>query len=162
MKKLILDGYNVIHHLPKLSKHLEPDFEFARTVLVNFMIVWKGEHRYNGRITIVFDGNGPSNKSEIIDNIECIYSKSGQSADDCIISMIKNTHNTKEIMVVSNDNKIRNACISLGAVAETPIFLLKSPKTYCRKLKNMKSSNEISSAQKNEINSFLMEKWNIK
>ena len=162
MNKLVLDGYNVIHHIPKLAKNLDFDFEFARNVLVNFMKVWEGEHGFKGRIYIVFDGDGSVSNSKLTDGVACTFTRSGQTADDYIIAMVKNDKNPKKITVVSNDGSIKNSCFLAGAVVQDPIFLLQSPKSYCRKLKNTKSSKEISSAHKNEINRFLMDEWEIK
>ena len=94
-------------------------------------------------------------------SINCIYSKSGQKADDYIICMVRENKNRSCTTVVSNDNYVRGTCSSLGAATERPSFLKDSPKLKTRKINNQKSANKVSPAHEKEINEFLKEKWGI-
>jgi predicted RNA-binding protein with PIN domain len=94
--------------------------------------------------------------------INCIYSRSGQKADDYIICMVREIKNRSCITIVSNDNYVRDTCSSLGAATERPSFLIDSPKVKARKINSQKSSKKISPKQEKEINEFLKEKWGIK
>ena len=190
MKQLILDGYNVIHELPILKKNLLLSLEYARTALVNFMQIWVNNHAYKGKINIIFDGTdefGSNSQSSSGDkpathsasqatrsinqsslsnsqatrSINCIYSKSGQKADDYIICMVRENKNRSCTTVVSNDNYVRGTCSSLGAATERPSFLTDSPKLKTSKINNQKSVKKVSAAQEKEINEFLKEKWGL-
>jgi predicted RNA-binding protein with PIN domain len=169
MKQLILDGYNVIHDLPVLKKNLMLSLEDARTALVNFMQIWVNNHSYKGKINIVFDGtDGNSSDNHFLTgnsqpsrSINCIYSRSGQKADDYIICMVREIKNRSCITIVSNDNYVRGTCSSLGAATERPSFLTDSPKLKARKINKQKNSKKVSPAQEKEINEFLKEKWGI-
>jgi predicted RNA-binding protein with PIN domain len=162
MKQLIVDGYNVIYELPVLKKNLLLSLEDARTALVNFMQIWANNHSYKGKINIVFDGtDGFTHNSQAPHGINCIYTKSGQKADDYIICLVRETKNRTAITVVSNDNYVRGTCGSLGAATERPSFLVDSPKIKKRKISGQKSAKKISPAQEKEINEFLKEKWGI-
>ena len=99
--------------------------------------------------------------SQATRSINCIYSKSGQKADDYIICMVRENKNRSCTTVVSNDNYVRGTCSSLGAAAERPTFLTDSPKLKTRKINNQKSANKVSPAQEKEINEFLKEKWGL-
>jgi Predicted RNA-binding protein containing a PIN domain len=162
MKQLILDGYNIIHELPVLKKNLMLSLEDARTALVNFMQIWINNHAYRGKINIIFDGtDGLISNSQAPYGINCIYTKSGQKADDYIICMIRETKNRTDTTVVSNDKYIRGTCSSLGAATERPSFLIDSPKLKIRKINSQKTTKKISPVQEKEINEFLKEKWGI-
>jgi predicted RNA-binding protein with PIN domain len=176
MKQLILDGYNVIYELPVLKKNLMLSLEDARTALINFMQIWVNNHAYKGKINIIFDGtdrfsrdnqssfnNSQSTRSnsQSTRSISCLYSESGQKADDYIIGIVSESRNRTEITVVSNDNYIRGVCSSFGAATERPSFLADSPKIKARKTTKQKNSKKITSAQEKEINEYLKEKWGI-
>jgi predicted RNA-binding protein with PIN domain len=163
MEILILDGYNVIHKIPKLEKHLNISYEDARMVLINFIKIWKYEHKFNDKIYIVFDGeDGFIKQSETFyNNIICIFTKTGEEADDYIVSMVRDTKNSKIITVISNDGKLKGRCSNQGASTEEPSFLLQPPKSYNNRLRNPQTKEEISNAKKKEINKLLKEKWNI-
>ena len=183
MKQVILDGYNVIYELPVLKKNLLLSLEDARTALVNFMQIWVNNHAYKGKINIIFDGTDEfasisqpsfsssqasfSNSQPSFSNsqpsrsINCIYSRSGEKADDYIIGMVRETKIRSSITVVSNDNYVRGTCSSLGALIERPSFLTNSPKLKIRKINNQKSTKKISTSQEKEINDFLKEKWGL-
>jgi predicted RNA-binding protein with PIN domain len=94
-------------------------------------------------------------------SINCIYSRSGQKADDYIICMVREIKNRSCITIVSNDNYVRGTCSSLGAATERPSFLTDSPKLKARKINKQKNSKKVSPAQEKEINEFLKEKWGI-
>ncbi len=175
-----------------LKKSLSLSLEAARTALINFMQIWENNNSYKGRINIIFDGTDefdnnsqvssgncqPSstnnrsthnNKStnyynQTTRSINCIYSKSGQKADDYIISMVRDTKNRSCITVVSNDNYVRGTCSSLGAATEQPAFLTAHSKTKARKItgqKNTRGISKVSIKAEKEINEFLKEKWKI-
>ncbi len=163
MKQLILDGYNVIHEIPQLKKNLLLSLEDARTALVDFMQIWINNRSYRGKINIVFDGiDGFIRSSKTLYGINCMYSKSGQKADDYIICMVRETKNRAGITVVSNDNYVRGTCSSLGAATERPAFLTEYPKLKMRRITTQKIAKKISAAAEKEINEFLKEKWGIK
>lgn len=171
MRQLILDGYNVIHEIPRLKKALGQSLEGARSDLCGFMQVWKNNHEYSGKIKIIFDGDDAfAGNSKSSGSINCIYTKTGQKADDCIIGMVRESKNRPGITVISNDGYVKGTCSSLGASTRQPAFLLapaqiKAQKTTGRK--NIKNSNnakipkKVSASAEKEINDFLKEKWKI-
>ena len=131
-----------------LTSNSQPSFNNNQSSLSNSRSSFGNKHSTNSI-------------SQPICRVNCIYSKSGQKADDYIINMVRETKNRSCIIVVSNDNYVRGTCGSLGAATERPSFLIESPKLKARKINSQKSSKKISPTQEKEINEFLKEKWGI-
>jgi len=157
MKLLLLDGYNIIHKVPEIAAQLNSSLEKARQCLANFIMTWKKQHAYNGKICIVFDGmsNGASNSASLC-GIKCLYTSTKQEADDRIISMVRNAAEAKAITVISDDNYIANNCRAHGALIRSVQFLLQAPKS-----KTSQPDKNIDPATKKDINDFLKKEWGI-
>ena len=157
MKQFILDGYNVIHKIPQLAAHLSTSLEKSRKSLANFMLNWKMQHAYNGKICIVFDGrDGIIGNSGSLCGIKCIYTKTKQEADDRIITMVKSSRDSKTITVISDDNYVQNNCTVHGATVNAAQFLLEPSKSKTKQLEK-----EISPAAAKDINDFLKKQWGL-
>ncbi len=171
MRQLILDGYNVIYEIPQLKKAIGLSLESARSDLCCLMQAWKNNHAYSGKIKIIFDGDDAfAGNIQNSCGITCIYTKTGQKADDFIIGMVKMSKNRPGITVVSNDGYVKGNCSSLGAATGEPASLLATARIKIRKTtgrKNIKNSNsakipeKVSASEEKEINEFLKEKWKI-
>ena len=158
MKKLILDGYNVIHKIPELEVLLSTDLESAREGLSNYLIVWKRRNDYKGQLYIVFDGKSDfkslpeTNHGEI----KFVFTHTSQTADDHIISMVKKEQNSNSITVVSDDNYVVSECAFHGAN-------VKSVHSFAgtQKPKKIGRQKFIDKSTENDINDFLKKEWNI-
>jgi predicted RNA-binding protein with PIN domain len=155
MPQLILDGYNVIYKIPHLRDHLNQGLEDARKALANFMLTWARTHNYKGSISIVFDGrDGIINTNQSLCGVKCIYTKTKQEADDRIISIVRNSQNSKDITVISDDNYVANNCRAHGVTMRPSQYLLqenKVPSTCVpEKLIDSKTANEITDMLKKE------------
>jgi len=107
---LIVDGYNILMQTPQLKgKKLEE----ARQGLIEAL---NRRHRlYNG-ITLVFDG-----KEEVFppphphpSKIKVVYAR-GQSADDCIKTMVRKSKNPAAVVVATDDREVRDFSRIQGA-----------------------------------------------
>ncbi|MCK4463409.1 MAG: NYN domain-containing protein [Candidatus Omnitrophica bacterium] len=128
MKTIILDGYNVIHKIPELSRKLDESLAAARTALAIHMSSWRRKYLYQ-RIHIVFDGQDRATWSysqTALHGIGCSFTQTKDEADDYIIRIIRKSKNPHDITVISDDNKIRNNCKAYGVKVESPSFLNKS------------------------------------
>jgi len=56
MTTLILDGYNVIHAVPELARHLDRSLQSAREALVRLCQAYRARRGDIGRLYVVFDG----------------------------------------------------------------------------------------------------------
>lgn len=139
-----MDGYNVIHKIPRLRNCLKQNLEQARKALANFIITRAKGYDKNS-IFIVFDGrDGIINIDPAISGIKCLYTKTKQGADDKIISMVKNSPNPRNITVISDDNYVANNCKAHGAkVKPVHCLLPQKPPPSQRKSPSSKGAEKI-------------------
>ena len=137
MKTFILDGYNVIHKMPGMKEKLTESLERARKALAVYLSGWR--RRYpDAEVCIVFDGKDsefPGGQGTDIAGIRCIFTPSGETADERIISLIRNTRNARNITVVTEDNLVRNSSRAHGAEVKTVDFLIPPRKKKAKELK---------------------------
>ena len=133
--RIILDGYNVAHKIPGVREHLKQSLEKGREALENHLATWKKLKGFIGNITIVYDGKAAA--STYGHGFENIFTASREEADDRIIKIIRDQKNPRDVIVVSEDNKVRNSCRALGAQVLPASYLLiersaAKPKKYGR------------------------------
>ena len=156
-KKLILDGYNVIYKIPALTAKLKDSLAASRDTLAQYLLDWKRFHP-NYDISVIFDGRDSISLNYSHTNlkgIDCYFTKSNVEADDRIISIIKNINNKNDIIVISDDNKIRNHCRSYKVAMEHPSFFIKKDLTKSKQINNDK--NVIDPKDVSEINKWYEE-----
>jgi len=126
MKSIILDGYNVIYKIPALTLKLNESLEAGRVALAHFLSGWRRQYS-NADICIVFDGKdheilcaSPSR----IAGIECIFTRTGETADKRIVKIVHGSENPRDILVISEDNSVRNSCCAHGAEVRPASFLM--------------------------------------
>lgn len=157
--KIILDGYNVAHKIPGVRERLKESLEKGRAALENHLATWKKLKGFTGNITIVYDGKEAASTHG--HGFENIFTASREEADDCIIRLIRAQKNPGEVIVVSEDNKVRNSCRALGAQVVPASYLLIE-----RSAKKLKQSGR--SSEKPEIPSMrkiteeLKKEWNAR
>lgn len=103
----IIDGYNLIHHVPIFRQSLEQSLEQARNILISFARNYLSSHKV--KITIVFDGDKVGyvgNFALSNPRLKIIYSKPPEKADPVIKKLIQKTKNKKSLILVSADNDL--------------------------------------------------------
>jgi predicted RNA-binding protein with PIN domain len=156
-KTVIIDGYNVIHKIPRLSEKLDDNLEAARSSLKRFMEAWKRSRNFRGSVYIVFDSRGSSpfaNMSSEVSGLCSIFSK---DADECIIGMVKNARDTSDVLVISADNRVRNHCKAYAVDVEYPEFLLGGRRTEVEK----EEEKRLDMGTIFEINEFVKKAWKV-
>jgi len=105
MKKIIIDGYNLIHSIPKLKNKLNSDLESARNDLTDMLFRYKNKKKVD--ITVVFDGRAGSIESkDRKKGIVVYFSHAPEKADQVIKRLIDKNEKEKGVMVVSSDREI--------------------------------------------------------
>ena len=156
----MLDGYNVIHQLPKVLAR--PNLEEQRKGLIHFLETQHPQGSLRNKITVVFDG-----KSEFFGQMESATVKvvfsQDETADDKIKRMVANETHTKNIIVVTNDRSIQYAVQASGAQTssvEDFIQLSLSKKLAHKKLQEKSSvKKNIPLNLKNKITSEMEDIW---
>ena len=113
----ILDGYNILWALPYLLKKSSVHFEPSREGFIHFLIQVHPHGGPKNRVRVVFDGYAEMK----VDwarlreaNIEVLFSE-GQSADDQIVELVKQSQNPKGVTVVTSDRELSDNVRKLDA-----------------------------------------------
>lgn len=124
----ILDGYNVIGKIPRLREiKLSRGLEVARKALAMMLSDIK-HNRPHIKFKVIFDGKAgemPNYSKADLHGIECIFTRSGEEADDYIGMMLMDRKDNAGVVVISGDNKVRNKCKVYGASVQEPLELQK-------------------------------------
>jgi predicted RNA-binding protein with PIN domain len=117
----IIDGYNLIHKIPKFKNAIEQSLEYSRNLLISFLKMHQSSKRVN--ITLVFDGDNvgytevPTQSTK---RLKIIYSNSPEKADPLIKRLILKVKNKKSLTLISADNDLINFCKTHGASVLSP------------------------------------------
>jgi predicted RNA-binding protein with PIN domain len=102
----IIDGYNVMHLIPKFRKLLNQDLENSRLVFIQTI----SDH-FNNRnqdVTVVFDGERHSGEINALSmpKVKVIFSPAPDKADLKIKKLIDSSKNKALTIVVSSDREV--------------------------------------------------------
>jgi len=113
--RILVDGYSLLHSWPELAPGAARHSERARDELI--FVLTKYQDVTGEPITIFFDGAGaPSGapKNESQRNVEVLFSRRGQKADDMIERAAHRFQAYGEIMVVTDDFAERDTVSGFG------------------------------------------------
>ena len=114
--RILVDGYSLLHHWKELAPGKPRHSDVAREELVHQLT------RYSDAsgtpVTIVFDGAGPTRESALPSNpeVEVIYTRAGQSADQLIERVAHRMKPYGEVLVVTDDVAERDTVEAAGAL----------------------------------------------
>jgi predicted RNA-binding protein with PIN domain len=116
--RILVDGYSLLHNWPEIASGAPRHSARAREELVQILTQY---HDATGEpITIFFDGSGaPKNipKNESSRDVEVLFSRAGQTADDMIERAAHRFQSYGEVLVVTDDHAERDTVIGFGGSA---------------------------------------------
>jgi predicted RNA-binding protein with PIN domain len=116
LARILVDGYSLLHNWPELAPGQPRHSERARNELIQILTKY---HDVTGEpITIFFDGAGaPASapKQESSREVEILFSRGGQTADDMIERAAHRFQSYGEVLVVTDDIAERDTVSGLGA-----------------------------------------------
>lgn len=164
MDVLLVDGYNIIGAWPELRELKKTDFEAARDKLIEKMAEYKAYTGY--RVIVVFDAHQvPGNEKKVTNhNVEVIFTKENETADERIEKMANELNNIKtQVHVATSDYTEQWVVFGQGALRKSARELLNEMNSIEKKIKHSvhetkpsKASNRIKI--KGEI-AEIFEKW---
>jgi len=122
-----VDGYSLLHNWPELARGKSRHSAAAREELVHALTQYRDA--IGTPITVVFDGAGaPPGTPKTISTpeLEVLYSKPGQTADDIIERAAHRLSAFGEVLVVTDDSAERETVLSLGAMASSCLNFIQS------------------------------------
>jgi len=118
--RILVDGYSLIHSWPELAPGKPRHSAAAREELIRWLTQYRDA--CGTPVTIVFDGSdsgrGRKEKTSTPD-VEILYSRAGQTADDIIERAAHRLAAYGEVLVVTDDLAERETASSLGAVTSS-------------------------------------------
>ncbi len=116
--RILVDGYSLLHNWPELAPGKARHSAAARDELIHWLTLYRDA--IGTPITIVFDGAGApvgTPKPISTPELEILYSRVGQTADDIIERAALRLSAYGEVLVITDDYKERDTVISLGGMA---------------------------------------------
>lgn len=113
--RILIDGYSLLHNWPELAPGKPRHSAAARNELIH--IITQYQDAIGTPVTIFFDGSGapPGTPGAIsTPEVEVLYSKAGQTADQMIERATHRFGEYGEILAVTDDFAERDTVISLG------------------------------------------------
>ena len=116
--RILVDGYSLLHNWPELAPGRPRHAAAARDELVQ--VLTRYQDAVGTPITIFFDGGGAPPgvpKHESSGQMEVLFSKAGQTADDLIERAAHRFQPYGEVLVVTDDHAERDTVIGFGGQA---------------------------------------------
>src|SRR5947207_2827354 len=118
--RILVDGYSLLHNWPQLAPGRPRHSAAARDQLIERLRQYQDAARTP--ITIFFDGGGAPTgtlSAESSPELEVLYSRSGQTADQMIERAAHRFTPYGEVLAVTDDLAERETVISLGGLASS-------------------------------------------
>ncbi len=116
MNKIIIDGYNLIHAVPELSRHLQASLETARGQLLTKLRGLTAAKQV--QVVVVFDGDQALPEVEAAlqaRRLQVVFSRRPVKADAVIKQLVLRAAHKKSLQVVSDDREIVEFAKAQGA-----------------------------------------------
>jgi len=163
---VVIDGYNAIHKIEELKTILLQDIERSREKFALYLQRWKRYTHFKGSVLVFFDGQSQNylDSMSSLHGIQFYFSYHDSDADNHIIAYLKAAGKDKRILVITDDNYIRNHCKIYHADFENVAFLWNNTKrraTSATANKSISKKKQLTQKVKNDINHYLKDKWGI-
>ena len=125
--RILVDGYSLLHNWPELAPGKARHSAFARGELIRVLTQY-GDAA-GTPVTIVFDGAGApagTPKTTSTPELEILYSKAGQTADDIIERVAHRMSAYGEVLVVTDDFAERDTVLSVGGMASNCLNFIRT------------------------------------
>jgi len=105
---MIVDGYNVIHRVPRFCGLMDTSLESARKALLQYCAEWITMRNDVWQFCVVFDGDSSVADSygQTARGVRALYSRGKEAADDKILAIIGQRGKSCRYVVVTDDNRV--------------------------------------------------------
>ncbi len=144
LARILVDGYSLLHNWPELAPGKARHSMAARDALIDILTRYRDA--IGTPITVIFDGSGAPKgtaKPHSTPELEVLYSKAGQTADDIIERVTHRLVPYGAVLVVTDDFAERDTVISLGGTAASCFqFIIQIGNALTELQRDMKRVNE--------------------
>ncbi|SEO76944.1 hypothetical protein SAMN04488134_112108 [Amphibacillus marinus] len=160
MDVLLVDGYNIIGDWDELKRLKDLDLEQARKLLIDRLAEYQAYRGY--RVIIVFDAYGVKGleSKETPFQVEVIYTKEKETADQCIERLVKQLKNVKtKVYVATSDYTEQRTIFQQGAYRKSARELEIEYKQIKKEINDEVKAFELKKKSRNSLfNDEIMEK----
>lgn len=133
--RILIDGYSLLHSWPELAPGKPRHSAAAREEL----LFWLTQYRdaIGTPMTVVFDGAGArpgTPKLETSPEMEVLFSRAGQTADDIIERVAHRLSDYGEVLVVTDDFAERDMIVSVGGITSSCFNFIQAIRTTLQDL----------------------------
>jgi predicted RNA-binding protein with PIN domain len=113
----IIDGYNVIHRVPRWEAHLNASLEQGREALLSYCRRWMQTRGDVWLFYVVFDGDCAVTSSHTSSGpgIRVVYTRTGETADDRMLDIMREFGEGCDYVAVSDDRYVSSNAKLLSA-----------------------------------------------
>jgi len=132
---LMVDGYNFINAWGFLREIAQEDLDSARKKLIDILADFSSYKGY--KITVVFDSHlvkGAMRRKETISNVEVIFTKESETADNYIEQYVYKNSKNEKIGVVTSDYLEQLIILGDGALRIPPRELIYEIEHYRKEI----------------------------
>jgi predicted RNA-binding protein with PIN domain len=117
--RILVDGYSLLHNWPELAPGKPRHSMEARDELIRILTLYRDAT--STPITIVFDGAGksPATAYPSTPEMEILYSRGGQTADQIIERVAARMSDFGEVLAVTDDYAERDTVFYQGGLASS-------------------------------------------
>jgi predicted RNA-binding protein with PIN domain len=118
--RILVDGYSLLHSWPALAPGQPRHSAAARDELIHILARYSDAAGFP--VTVVFDGGGHRGQREKIpatSQVEVLYSRAGQTADQIIERVAHRMKPFGEVLAVTDDFAERDTVIAMGGLASS-------------------------------------------
>lgn len=161
---LFVDGYNVINAWNNLRELSSINLEVAREELIEIM----AEYQYYSRIKtiVVFDAHmvkGNSGKKETIKDVEVVYTKENETADQYIEKVLDDIGRVERVRVATSDWLEQQIVLGRGgtriSARELEVEIFDNKKLIKQKTKTENVKNDLLIGRLDEETLTKLNKW---
>jgi predicted RNA-binding protein with PIN domain len=135
--RILVDGYSLLHNWPEIAPGRPRYSAQARDDLVRKLTLY--QDAIGTPITIFFDGQTPARGRPEVPSgpeVEVLYSKSGQTADQMIERAAYRFADYGEVLAVTDDHAERDTVINMGGMASNCLNFIQAVETVLSDLKS--------------------------
>jgi len=133
--RILVDGYSLLHSWPELAPGRARHSAAARDELIRWLTLY--QDAIGTPITLFFDGSGARSGTRAAASkgeLEVLYSRSGQTADQMIERAAHLYREYGEVMAVTDDRAERDTVISLGGSASSCLNFIQEVENTLKEL----------------------------
>jgi len=135
--RILIDGYSLLHNWPEPAPGQPRHSAAARDELIHRLTLYRDA--IGTPITVVFDGANADIRLSTVEStpeMEILYSRAGQTADDIIERVMHRMKDFGEVLAVTDDFAERDTVIAMGGMASSCLNFIQTVESALAELQD--------------------------